>query len=182
MLSECNKSLSRPRDVGTWWRSSYTIFGLIRGVPRRAVERLSERAGERPTFPTAPRRPPTHKTCGEAGGRRPGSSPPPPTSPPVRSSYCTAVAAFSSGIVGGGDGDETHPEGRVHRARSTSSPSPCVVSFVAVNAVVLVVAVAVAVVIVVVVSEPARAILSPSPAREVGRRRPPSLRTFCTRS
>ena len=111
MLSECNKSLSRPRDVGTWWRSSYTIFGLIGGVPRRAVERASERAGERPTFPTAPRRPPTHKTCGEAGGRRPGSSPPPPTSPPVRSSYCTAVAAFSSGIVGGGDGDGAHPGG-----------------------------------------------------------------------
>jgi hypothetical protein len=52
--------------------------------------------------------------------------------------------------------------------------------FVAVNVVVLVVA---AVVVVVVVSEPARAILSPSPAREVWRRlRPPTLRTFCTRS
>lgn len=33
--------------MGTWWRSSYTIFGLIGGVPRRAVERASGRVSAR---------------------------------------------------------------------------------------------------------------------------------------
>ena len=101
------------------------------------------------------------------GGRRAAFAPLPPTSPPVRSSYCTAVASFSGGIVGGGSG----------LARPGPSCAAVVVVvvvvivftivvFVAVNVVVLVVAV-----VVVVVSEPARAIISASPAREVRRRR-----------
>ena len=67
-LSERKRSLSRPRDAGTWWRSLYTVFGLIGGGS--TTKRHRARGGMRSEVPTAsvPTDRLTH-TTDAAGGR-----------------------------------------------------------------------------------------------------------------